>query len=314
MSSREFNGQERSVEQDTEQKSGDREECPDCQGQVNMVGGEKVCRTCGLVVEENCIDRGPEWRTFETDKRDRTGAPITPTRHDRGLSTEIGFGTDGKGNPISGRKRRQLGRLRREHDRGRWRSKAERNLALGLVDVRRIAGALDLPESIRDQACTLFRSAQGEDLLRGRSIEAFTAGCLYAVCRCNGLPRTIEEVKAFARCGGSAVENAYSVLNKEFGLAAKPPLAQDYVPRLASDLNVGETVQRRALDLAREADDAGLVNGCQPSGFAAACLYIAADEQGEGVSQLTAAHAADVSTATVRANRDKIRSFDFEDP
>ena len=70
------------------------------------------------------------WRSFEDNETnsEQTGAPLTPTRHDRGLSTEIWYKIDGSGNTLSGSKHCQLGRLRREHVRGRWRSKAERNL------------------------------------------------------------------------------------------------------------------------------------------------------------------------------------------
>jgi len=53
--------------------------------------------------------------------------------------------------------------MRREQTRGRWRSKAERNLAHGLGEVRRLASSLELADSVRDQACQLFRSAQNED-------------------------------------------------------------------------------------------------------------------------------------------------------
>jgi len=65
--------------------------------------------------------------------------------------------------------------MRREQTRARWRSEAEQNLAHGLGEVRRLTNALDLSDTLRDQACRLFRSAQNEDLLRGRSIEAIAA-------------------------------------------------------------------------------------------------------------------------------------------
>jgi len=77
-----------------------------------------------------------------------------------GLSTEIGRGKDANGNALSGRKRRQVARMRREQTRGRFPIKAERNLAHGLGEVRRLASALELSDSVRDQACQLFRSAQ----------------------------------------------------------------------------------------------------------------------------------------------------------
>jgi len=168
------------------------------------------------------------------------GPPRTVARHDHGLSTEIGRWRDGNGNQLAGSKRSRLSRMRREHSRGRFGSKAEQNLAYGLGEVRRITSALGLSESIRNQACQLFRSAQNEDLLRGRSIEAIAAGCVYATCRCNGLGRTIDEIVALARVNQQRVMNAYTVLNQELGLPTQPIRPSRFVLRLASELGVSD--------------------------------------------------------------------------
>jgi len=125
-------------------------QCPECDGRVTTNAVETVCEDCGLVIDEQRIDHGPEWRAYDDEERERTGAPLTAARHDRGLSTEIGRGTDAKGNELSGQKRRRLARMRREQTRGRWRSKAERNLAHGLGEVRRLASSLELADSVRD--------------------------------------------------------------------------------------------------------------------------------------------------------------------
>jgi len=98
-------------------------QCPECDGRVTTNAVETVCEGCGLVIDEQRIDHGPEWRTFDEDECKRTGAPLTATRHDRGLSTEIGRGKDANGNALSGRKRRQVARMRREQTRGRFQSK-----------------------------------------------------------------------------------------------------------------------------------------------------------------------------------------------
>jgi len=90
--------------------------------------------------------------------------------------------------------------------------------------------------SVRDQACQLFRSAQNENLLRGRSIEAIAAASVYGACRCNGLSRLVGEVSEMARVVESRVTNAYKTLNEELGLPAKPVSPGKFVPRLASDL------------------------------------------------------------------------------
>ena len=281
-------------------------QCPECGGRVTTNMVETICEACGLIIDKQQIDCGPEWRACDRDERKRTGATLTAARHDRGLSTEIGRGTDANGNTLAGRKRQQLARIRREHSRGRFRSKAERNLAQGLGEVRRIAGVLELPESIRDQACQLFRSAQNEALLPGRSIEAMAAASVYGACRCNGLSRTIEDISRLARVEQRRVQNAYKAMNAELGLPAKPVVPSEFIPQLASELEVPGRVRHRAIELAERADSVGITTGVRPSGFAAACLYKAGCEDGWCLTQSTVAAAANVSAATVRTHRDAL--------
>ena len=55
--------------------------------------GELVCNKCGTVVTQDELDTAPEWRAFDPQQqaqRTRTGAPLTFTKHDKGIATEIG--------------------------------------------------------------------------------------------------------------------------------------------------------------------------------------------------------------------------------
>jgi len=72
--------------------------CPECDGRVTTNAVETICEDCGLIIDEQRIDHGPEWRAHDQDQRKRTGAPLTAARHDRGLSTEIGRRKDANGN------------------------------------------------------------------------------------------------------------------------------------------------------------------------------------------------------------------------
>ena len=281
-------------------------QCPECDGRVTTNAAETVCDDCGLVLDDQRIDHGPEWRSFDADERERTGAPLTAARHDRGLSTEIGHGVDGNGNTLSGRKRRQLSRLRREHKRGQRQSTAEQNLAHGLGEVRRVVSALGLPESIRDQACQLFRSAQSEDLLVGRSIEAMAAASVYGACRCNGLSRMLDGVSEPARVGQASVTNAYKTLNRELGLPAKLVAPSDPIARLASAVKACDQVRRRARQLAERAEAEVNTAGVNPSGFATACLYVAGRERGRRFTQAAVAGAASVTTTTIRKHNETL--------
>jgi len=90
---------------------------PGCHGHVTTKVKETIREDCGLAIEEQRLGHGPEWRAYDADERERTGAPLTAARHDRGLSTEIGHGTDANGNGPSARKHRKLSQMRREQTR-----------------------------------------------------------------------------------------------------------------------------------------------------------------------------------------------------
>lgn len=271
--------------------------CPECDGRVRERETETVCDECGLVVDEDAVDRGPEWRSFPDDDTnpERTGAPLTRSRHDRGLSTEIGHSTR-----LGGRKRRRIARMRRQHRRARISTKIERNQVYAFTEIQRLTSQLELPESVRDRACVLFESAQNEDLLRGRSLEGFAAAAVYATCRTAEVSRTHGEVVETARASSAELKAAYDALNRELGLQTGPIDPREYLARFASKLDLPQAVERRAGELAEVAREAGLTNGRNPGGVAGACLYLAAEEASLDLTQQAAAEVADVTPVTLR--------------
>ncbi len=272
--------------------------CPECAGRLRADDCETVCTECGLVIDEHAIDPGPEWRSFADDETDpeRTGAPLTRSRHDRGLTTEIGRSTR-----LKGRKRRRVARLRRQHKRTQIRSKAERNRVYAFMEVKHVVSDLDLSDTVEERACVLFESAQEEGLLQGRSLEGFAAAAVYAVCRTASVSRTLEEVVGAATATRDELDAAYDALNRELGLQTGPIDPREYLPRFASRLDLPPAVERRARDLAERARGEGIDNGRNPGGVAAACLYTAAREEGESVTQREAAEVAGVTPVTLRS-------------
>ncbi|PSP45488.1 transcription initiation factor IIB 2, partial [Halobacteriales archaeon QH_6_66_25] len=96
----------------TEEREEQSMDCPECSGKliVDDEHGETVCTECGLVVEEDSVDRGPEWRAFdaqEKDQKSRVGAPTTNMMHDKGLSTNIDWrDKDAYGNALGAKQRK----------------------------------------------------------------------------------------------------------------------------------------------------------------------------------------------------------------
>jgi len=289
-------------------KTIDADTCPECTGSLRTDGGEIACTECGLVVDVYRIDHGPEWRDFEDSAAEpRTGPPLTNARHDRGLSTEIGYGGDANGNPLSARKRRRIERLRTQHSRGRWQTKADRNLAFACTEIRRMTSALDLPRSIREEASVVYRRAHEADLIQGRSIDTIAAASVYAACRIQGLPRHVEEVASVSPLDVDKVKLGYRLLNAELGLDAQAVNVNARISKLATACDVPGTVEHRAAELADLAEASGIANGRNPDGVAGGCLYLAGQEAGIHVTQRDLAAAADVSPVTIRKRYYELR-------
>src|SRR2546430_17298044 len=59
----------------------------------------------------------------------------------------------------------------------------------------RVASLMGLPRPVKDEAGVICRKALEKGLVRGRSIEAIVAAAVYAACRIDGVPRTLDEVQ-----------------------------------------------------------------------------------------------------------------------
>ncbi|WP_158059404.1 transcription initiation factor IIB [Halorussus halophilus] len=293
-------------EQTTTKETEDEQVCPECGGRLTADDehGETVCSDCGLVVEEDNVDRGPEWRAFdssEKDEKSRVGAPTTKMMHDKGLSTNIGWqNKDAYGNSLDSRQREKMQRLRTWNERFRTRDSKERNLKQALGEIDRMASALGLPEDVRETASVIYRRALDEDLLPGRSIEGVATASLYAAARQTGTPRSIDEVATVSRIDEMEFKRTYRYIVRELSLEIQPADPEDYVARFASELDISDESERRARDLLRTAKRKGIHSGKSPVGLAAAAVYAGPLLTNEKVTQAEVSDVAQVSEVTIR--------------
>ena len=297
-----------SQRQETEETESNEEtnECPECGGLViqDEEHGESVCMDCGLVVEEDGIDRGPEWRAFdsaEKDQKSRVGAPTTNTMHDKGLSTNIDWrDKDAYGNSLSSNQRQKMQRLRKWNERFRTRDSKERNLKQALGEIDRMASALGLPDNVRETASVIYRRALEEDLLPGRSIEGVSTSCVYAAARQAGVPRSLDEIAEVSRVEKAEIARTYRYVVRELGLEVQPADPESYVPRFASSLELSDEAEHRARELLQTAKNKGVHSGKSPVGLAAAAVYAAALLTNEKTTQAKVSEVADISEVTIR--------------
>jgi transcription initiation factor TFIIB len=282
--------------------------CPECDGRLehDEKHGETACGECGFIVDEDAIDHGPEWRAHTTDERDqrsRVGSPTTKMLHDEGVSTEIGWrNEDAYGNSLSSRQRRKMNRLRTWHTRSQTSDPQERNLKHALGEIERMASALGLPQSTRETASVMYRRALAEDLLRGRSIEGMSSAAVHAAARQGGIPRSVDEIEAVSRVEELTITRAYRHLTRELGLEIAPAHPQNYIPRLASDLDLSEEAEQRSRDLLASVIETNesYLSGKNPVGLAAAAVYAGSLLANEKVTQKAVGEEADISEVTIR--------------
>ena len=295
----------RTAEQERDEQA--RQACPEC-GSEELIQsadrGELVCDECGLVVEEGTIDPGPEWRAFnhqEREQKSRVGAPTTRTMHDKGLTTTIDWkDKDAYGRSLSSEKRSQMHRLRKWQERIRTKDAGERNLQFALSEVDRMSSALGVPRSVREIASVMYRRALDKDLIRGRSIEGVATACLYAACRKQGIPRSLEEIADVSRVDRKEIGRTYRYISQELGLEMEPVDPKQYVPRFCSELGLPEDVQTKATQIIDETAEQGLLSGKSPTGFAAAAIYAASLLCNEKKTQREVADVAQVTEVTIR--------------
>ncbi len=283
------------------------DKCPGCGNTrpvYNQERAELVCEECGLVLEENMIDRGPEWRVFDVedgDKKSRVGAPSTPLLHDKGLSTFIGF-RDPSGKPV--KDRRQLYRFHKWQRRIRASTSMERNLVYALGEIDNISAALDLPKTIREEAAVIYRHATIKNFTRGRLIDSMTAAVVYAACKIKNIPRTLDAIAEVSKSSRKGVGRAYRSLHEKLKLLVPIATANDYVDRFCSELHFSREnippIVAKAKKIIERSEGEGLTNGRRETGIASAAIYIAAILIKERRTQREIASVADVTEVTIR--------------
>ena len=292
--------------------------CSECKS-TNIVrditAGELVCGDCGLVIQENILDRGAEWKAFthqEELSRARAGGPTKYSHYDKGLSTVIHVDRDAFGRLLSPKVRRQMWRLRTWQIRSRVHTSQSRNLSRAMSELERLSEKLHISSSVQEMAAVIYRKALNKNLVRGRNIAAIAAGSLYAACRFTKIPRTLKEIEEVSLRDQKEIARAYRLIVQN--LKMKMPIDNpiDYVTKIAEKAGVSSDVEGMAIKIIRDAKNRHVAMGKDPTGLAAAALYIASKIKKEKKTQGHLAKAANVTEVTIRnRTKDLMKSLDL---
>ena len=281
-------------------------QCSKCAGTEiirDPENGETVCSKCGLVIEEESLDMGPEWRAFtptEKNSRQRTGLGMSYTLYDKGLSTVFKGNRDAYGNPLKDETRIKMDRLRKYDNRSKFDETWRRNLSIAMAELDRLTTALHLPQNLKEQSALLYRKSLKMDLIRGRSIDAFVSATIYATCRQNNLPRPLREISKLSTREHGEIARTYRLILREMNLKMPIDDPMKFIPSIASKLNLKRDTEQIAVDILVRAKKRNSLSGKDPRGLAAAALYMACIKNDDKRIQKDVAGAAGTTEVTLR--------------
>jgi transcription initiation factor TFIIB len=281
---------------------------------TDPITGEVICISCGAVISDKIAETSPEWSVYGTNElnsRSRVGMPISLAIHDLGLSTVIGKNNkDFSGKIIVDASTRVvIERLRTWDYRTQTRSSKGQSRKYAFRQLNSLKEKLALPSPVLEKAAYIYRKAQQNDIIRGRTRTGAMAACVYIACRKAIIPRAFDEVAEISNIRRKEMWKAYRAIVSELDL--KVPLIDPVrcLVKLANKMGVSEKVKRYGIDYMKQVIDSNISAGRDPMGLAATVLYISCQNFGNvDKSQKYFADTAGISDVTVRNRRQELRN------
>ena len=263
--------------------------------------GEIVCGGCGLILVQNIADISYESNSYTLEgfmKQARTGPATSLTMYDKGLSTVIGTNKDFSGNPLSSKTKYEFNRLRTWDQRSKSRNTATLSKAFTLLHGMKTK--LGIPDNVVENAAYIYRKTVNAKLTRGRTMASLISASLYAACRENNIPRTLDDIAAAGNVERRILSRDLRTLIKKLGLNLKQYDTSSFISKISNNMNLKEKTKRDAFEILKRCEKEQITAGKHPVAQAAASLYISCIMNGEKISQKKFSVESGVSDVTIR--------------
>jgi len=263
--------------------------------------GEIFCGGCGLVLVDNMSDISHENNGYSSEdfmKMARTGPATSLTMNDRGLSTVIGTNKDSTGKAISGKTKYEFNRLRTWDQRSKSRQTA--SLSKAFTKLHGMKTKLGIPNNVVENAAYIYRKAVNAKLTRGRTMNSLIAASLYAACRENNIPRTLDDIAKAGNVERRILSRDLRTIIKKLELNLNQYNTSSFISKISNNINLKEKTKRDAFKILDMCEKEQITAGKHPVAQAAASLYISCIMNGEKISQKKFSVESGVSDVTIR--------------
>ena len=262
--------------------------------------GEIFCGGCGLVLVQNMTDMSHENNGYTQEdfmKLSRTGPATSLTMHDKGLSTIIGT-NDSTGKALSSKTKYEFNRLRTWDQRSKSRKTATLSKAFTLMNGMKTK--LGIPDNVVETAAYIYRKAVNAKLTRGRTTISLVSASLYAACRENNIPRTLDDIAAAGNVERRVLSRDLRTMIKKIGLNLNQYDTTSFISKISNNMNLQEKTKRDAFEILKRCEREMITAGKHPVAQAAASLYISCIINDEKISQRRFSAESGISDVTIR--------------
>ncbi len=263
--------------------------------------GEIVCGGCGLILVQNISDTSHENNSYTLEgfmKQARTGPATSLTMFDKGLSTVIGTNKDFSGNALSSKTKYEFNRLRTWDQRSKSRNTASLSKAFTLLHGMKTK--LAIPNNVVENAAYIYRKIVSAKLTRGRTMASLISASLYAACRENNIPRTLDDIANAGNVERRILSRDLRTIIKKLGLNLNQYDITSFITKISNNMNLKEKIKRDAFEILKRCEKEEITAGKHPVAQAAASLYISCIINGVKISQKKFSEESGVSDVTIR--------------
>ena len=263
--------------------------------------GEIVCGGCGLILVQNIADTSYENNGYTLEgfmKLARTGPATSLTMYDKGLSTVIGANKDFSGNALPSKTKYEFNRLRTWDQRSKSRNTATLSKAFTLLHGMKTK--LGIPNNVVENAAYIYRKVVSAKLTRGRTMTSLISASLYAACRENNIPRTLDDIANAGNVERRILSRDLRTIIRKLGLNLNQYDTASFISKISNNMNLKEKIKRDAFEILKRCEKEQITAGKHPVAQAAASLYISCIMNGENISQKKFSVESGVSDVTIR--------------
>lgn len=277
-----------------ENASGEVPACAHCSSiKLILDEGNYVCLDCGTIYDR-LIDQNAEWRYYghedsKSSDPSRCGLPTNDLLPDSSLGTMIGM------------KFGECYEMRIIRKYQMWNSMTYKERTLYNVFDTLTVNAVNngIPQSILDEAKSLYKRVSELQLSRGDNRCGLIASSIYMACKTNNVPRSAKEIAAMFKIRVPVMTKGCKKFQEILQMELKSSTPSDFILRFSSKLNLERHIKDICLFVVNKVDELSIISQTTPPSTAAGCIYLVCIMCDVPVDKKEFANACQISCVTV---------------